>query len=79
MDCQTAFRLSLEDKLLKNNHRRKVKGCHWPLRTAEADGEAVSERVGRGGVRRAFGMWQRRTEEDGAKTDRRRLGGGFKG
>lgn len=37
---------------------RKVKRCHWPLKAAEADGEAVSGRVGRGGVMSAFGMWQ---------------------
>lgn len=52
---------------------RKVKRCHWPLKAAEADGGAESGQEERGGVMRAFGMWQGRTEEAGA--ERRDEGG----
>lgn len=41
-------------------YTRKFKRCHWPLKAAEADGGAVSVREGRGGIRRASGMWQGR-------------------
>lgn len=55
--------------------RRKVKRCHWPLKAAEADGGAVSGRVGRGGVTSAFGMWQGKRGEAGAETERRGMRG----
>lgn len=45
------------------------------MKAAEADGAAVSVRVGRGGVMSVFGMLQGSTEEAGAEAERRVEGG----
>lgn len=51
-----------------------MKRCDWPLRTAETDGAAVSQILGKGGGSRAFGMWQG-TEEAGQRQKRGEEGG----